>query len=368
MPTQSFQDLTASSGVSTPRRDITSEMSVMEVTAHVDPAAASAQSLRKRILFVGLPYYSYTDSIVASLEEKGFTVEYYPTETRTFWSKTIRRFLPRTYGLMLRKYHASIVSKARNSRYDYVFFLQIHTLAKEHVERMRSSQPTAKFILYNWDSLSTHDYRPYLRYLDSIFTFDRDDAAMLGAHYLPLFALPGYFEASHSDTTLNDIYFVGSIGTLDRFAAVRRFADYCRAEGLRFAKHLHCSPAIFLMLLRKGLYAQGMTLRALSTDAIVRLMNQSAAVFDFPNRPQSGYTMRLIENMCAGKKIVTSNAAVRGEKFYSKDQFFVVENLNFSGLKAFLETETEVSTTEVPRSARYSEFTLDRWLDSIFSE
>ena len=343
-------------------------MSAIKVPAHLDPAAPSAQSRRKRILFIGLPYYSYTDSIVESLGKKEFAVDYYPSETRTFWSKTIRKLFPWTYRSMLWKYHARIVSKARNSRYDYVFFLQIHTLAQEHVERLRSSQPTAKFILYNWDSLSTHDYRPYLRYLDSVFTFDRDDAATVSGRYLPLFALPGYFEASHSDTPSNDIYFVGSIGTLERFAAVRNFADYCRAENIRFAKHLHCSPAIFLMLLRRGLYMRGMTLRALSTDEIVRLMNTSVAVFDFPNRPQSGYTMRLIENMCAGKKIVTSNATVRGETFYSEDQFFVVENLDFSGLKAFLKTETQGSTTGAPREARYSEFTLDRWLDSIFGD
>jgi len=343
-------------------------MSAKKVSVHLDPAAASPQSRGERILFIGLPYYSYTDSIVESLVKKGFTVEYFPSETRTFWSKTIRKFLPRIYRSMLWKYHARIVTKARNSRYDYVFFLQIHTLAKEHVERLRSSQPTAKFILYNWDSLSTHDYRPYRCYLDSIFTFDRDDAATLSGCYLPLFALPGYFEASHSDTPSNDIYFVASIGTLERFAAVRKFADYCRGENIRFAKHMHCSPAVFIMLLRKGLYMRGMTLRALSTDEILRLMNKSAAVFDFPNRPQSGYTMRLIENMCAGKKIVTSNARVSGETFYSEDQFFVVENQEYSGLKAFLKSETQGTTTGPPREVRYSEFTLDRWLHSIFGK
>ena len=85
-------------------------------------------------------------------------------------------------------------------------------------------------------------------------------------------------------------------------------------------------------------------------------------------RSNHGTTKRLIENMCAGKKIVTSNATVRGEKFYSEDQFLVVEDLDFSGVKAFLKTETPGLMGGPPRGGRYSEFTLDRWLDSIFGE
>lgn len=317
------------------------------------------------MLFIGLSYFSYTGRIVDCLRRRGYRVDYYPAETRTFWSKTARKFLPPLYRSGLARYHAAILAEAQAVPYDYVFFLQIHNLTVDYVESLRRSQPRAKFVLYNWDSLATHDYRPYLSLLDSVFTFDRDDARTVGARYLPLFALPEYFKTPEPRSPAYDIYFVGAVVTRERFAAVRKLDDYCREQGIRFAKHLHCSPAVLLMLLRNGLYMRGLTLRSLSTGQIVDLMNDSTAVFDFPNHQQSGFTMRLIENMCAGKKIVTSNARVRGEDFYSEDEFFVAENLDFAGLKDFL-SRARQCPEDPHRTACRTEFALERWLDRIF--
>jgi hypothetical protein len=328
------------------------------------PAAVFAPC-GKRVLFIGLSYYSYTEKIIGLLRKKGFAVEYYPSEDRSFWSKSTKKLFPSTYKTLLDKYHESIVAAARKSSYDYVFFLQIHSLAFDHVEALRISQPNAKFILYNWDSLATHDYRPYLRLLDEVFTFDRDDAKKVEARYLPLFALPEYFVPPEGLVPSHHIYFVGAIGSLERFAAIRQLDDYCKEQKLRFLKHLHCSPAILLELFGNRLFIEGLSLAALSTEQIIKRMNDSVAVFDFPNHAQSGYTMRLIENLCAGKKIVTSNARVRQEEFYSEDQFFVAENLDFTGLKDFLKTDTQGSDV-AECSARRAEFSLDHWIDSIF--
>ena len=340
-------------------------MSSPQLSNYRDARATPSAARGKRILFIGLSYYAYTGKIIDALKAKGFAVKYYPLENRGFWWKTVRKLLPSGYKALLRNYHARILTAEHESRYDYVFFLQIHCLSLEHVESLRNSQPTAKFILYNWDSLRTHDYRPYLRLLDSVFTFDRNDAAELGARYLPLFALPEYFAASATAAPGHDVYFVGAIGTLERFAALRTLDSYCREHNIRFAKHLHCSPAILLKLLRHGLFMRGVTLRALSTQQIIGLMNDSIAVFDFPNHVQSGFTMRLIENMCAGKKVVTSNATVRDEVFYTAEQFFVAADLDFEGLEAFLQSEVHGSKDAHPRT-RHGEFSLDRWLDRIF--
>lgn len=340
-------------------------MNTLQVSDHRAGPADPTGTQAKCVLFIGLSYYSYTDRIAAALRARGFAVKYYPAEKRSFWWKAARKLLPSIYRSLLGKYHARIVSAERGSRYDYVFFLQIHNLALDRVESLRQAHPSAKFILYNWDSLLTHDYRPYLGLLDSVFTFDRNDAAALGARYLPLFALPEYFAARARAVPSHDIYFVGAIGTLERFAAVQKLDDYCREQEIRFAKHLHCSPAILLKLLRNGLFIKGVTLRALSTQEIIQLMNDSIAVFDFPNHVQNGFTMRFMENMCAGKKIVTSNVAVRAEQFYAEDRFFVADNLDFTGLKSFLTSKVRGST-DGRSTVPHPEFSLDRWLDCIF--
>lgn len=320
------------------------------------------RSRPRRILFIGLAYYAYSERIAGRLRARGHEVDHYAAEDRSFRSRALKKLLPATYAARLERYHERILALARTAVYDDVFFIQIHALAPDTVVQLRRSQPGARFVLYNWDSLATHDYRPYLPLLDEVFTFDSEDAAALSLRHLPLFALPEYFDAQPSPAPRFDLYFVGAVGTLERFDAVQALDRFCRSRGIRFAKHLHCSPAIALMLLRKGRYLAGLTLRSMATPQIIATMNDSGAVFDFPNHRQSGYTMRFIENLCAGKRIVTSNVRVRGEPFYSPQRIFVAEDLDFSGLPEFLGAARGV---QWPRPVQFS---LDRWLDTIFGD
>ncbi len=69
--------------------------------------------------------------------------------------------------------------------------------------------------------------------------------------------------------------------------------------------------------------------------------------------------------MCAGKKIVTSNALVRDEAFFSSDRFFVVDALDFTGLKEFLGMDGHAATDRRAFPPP-EEFSLDHWLDRIF--
>ena len=48
--------------------------------------------------------------------------------------------------------------------------------------------------------------------------------------------------------------------------------------------------------------------------------------------------MRVIENLCAGMKIITNNPRVRDEHFYSPDRFHVYEGLDFTGVREFLDS------------------------------
>jgi aspartyl/asparaginyl-tRNA synthetase len=51
----------------------------------------------KKILFIGISYYAYTERIIQTLESKGYVVTHYPLENRSFWMKTFKKFLPNLY-------------------------------------------------------------------------------------------------------------------------------------------------------------------------------------------------------------------------------------------------------------------------------
>ena len=69
--------------------------------------------------------------------------------------------------------------------------------------------------------------------------------------------------------------------------------------------------------------------------------------------------MRTMENLCAGKKIITANPRVRNEAFYSADRFHVFEGVDFSGVKAFVEHPL----AEPDR--RFPEFHLDSFVAKL---
>jgi hypothetical protein len=69
------------------------------------------------------------------------------------------------------------------------------------------------------------------------------------------------------------------------------------------------------------------------------MVERSTTVFDFANHRQSGYTMRIFENLCAGKKIITNAARIRREPFYSADRIHVFEGRDFSGVKEFVQRD-----------------------------
>jgi hypothetical protein len=290
-----------------------------------------------RILFIGIDYYRYVAEIQHVLVRQGHEVDYRPIEPVDFWSKSYKKIAPGAYRAWLDGYHARLIREARNGGYDIVLFIQVHHVSHVNMQELKVTQPRARFILYNWDSLSTHDYRPWLRYFDKVSTFDPVDAEALDVDYQPLFALDDYFALDHDARRQWDLYFVGAIGTFHRFDALASLWRYCQQKQLRVFFHLKCSPVVMIRLLISGRRLPGMSLRALSIADIIGLIERSRCVFDFANHRQSGYTMRLIENMCAGLKVVTENRRIESEEFYRPDRFMVIENLDFSELERFIE-------------------------------
>jgi hypothetical protein len=313
-----------------------------------------------RILIIGLDYFGYTAEIVHAFERNGHNVRFYPIERAGFLAKTYRAVAGRSYRRRVDAYHRGIIEQNAGIDYDHVVFIQAHQFGIDTLDALKASQPRARFTLYNWDSIATHDYRGHARFFDRVWTFDPDDAVAHGFDYLPLFAVPAYFDARRHRTKDFDIYFVGALVTDERFFALRKFGRFCEAHGLRLKIHARCTPPVLFRFLRRGLFLQGMTLRSLSVAQIVDLVERSRATFDFANHRQSGYTMRFIENMAADCKIVTFNERVVREDFFSPDRFLVVERDDYAELLPFL------ATPIVPNDA-VARYHIDAWAERLLA-
>ncbi|WP_156397751.1 hypothetical protein [Sphingomonas sp. Root1294] len=271
------------------------------------------------------------------MEAFGAAVTYIDIQPRTLLFKIFRTLARGWYEAFLKRHHARALRSVKNIRFDRVVFLQAHQISPGYLDILRSVQPGARFVLYNWDSLSTHNYLAQAPYFDEIFTFDSVDAARHGFRYLPLFASRDMQRLRNDRSRARAIYMIGNIVNPKRYIAVCAFKNYCRAKGIDFDCFVKITPVVYLRLLRAALIPRGFSLRSISEKASHAMAEQSIAVFDFANHQQSGQTMRMMENLCAGKKIVTNNSWVREEPFYSPDRIHVFEDLDFSGVSEFLE-------------------------------
>lgn len=302
----------------------------------------------KKILFIGLPYHTYTADIVAELRAQGHSVSFHDIQPRDLLMKTLRVTARAAYQRRLDAHHLRILAAERGKRYDMVLFLQAHQMALPTLAALKQDQPGAEFVLYNWDSVSNHDYRPHLPTFDRAYTFDPQDARAQGIGYLPLFCIRAFQGLQKREQQRKAIYFVGNIVSVQRYRAIQAFKRFCQQEGITFNSYLACTPYVMTLLLRAGHWPSDVRIRSITQSHFVDLIETATTVFDFANHKQSGYTMRTMENLCAGKKIITSNPGIVAEPFYSPDRILVFDGLDFSQVKAFLNTPLKASAADFP--------------------
>lgn len=312
-----------------------------------------------RILFFGLNYHGYTLNIIDEMCAVGGNVTYVDIQPRSFLFKGLRTAGRSFYDRYLDVHHASAISKSKSTAYDKVVFLQAHQISVENLSKLRDVQPKAEFTLYNWDSLSNHNYQPQAKVFDRVLTFDPVDARENGFGYLPLFCSRFMQGLRRDRVEPASLFMVGNIVKPARYVAVESFRSYCADRRLKFKQHLKVSPVVWFNLTRRGLLPRDVSFRSIGKAAFCDMIETSSAAFDFANHTQSGQTMRMMENLCLGKKIVTSNAWVRQEPFYSPDRIHVFDGLDFSGVADFLNGDL------VDKDADFSEYHIQSFVRQL---
>jgi hypothetical protein len=151
----------------------------------------------------------------------------------------------------------------------------------------------------------------------------------------------------------------------DRFQVLSRIAR-ALPKHFRFTKILYF-PATWLYavhaLKNPGLlWADRRDLIFLpkSRAEVAALVARSHIVVDIERPVQSGYTMRTLEMLGAGRKLITTNAQVAQADFYSSANIAIVDRESPVLSEAFLNAPYAPISAEIV--ARYS---LGGWLDDV---
>ena len=320
----------------------------------------------KRILFIGIGFYDYEQCIVERLRSRGAEVDSFQALAPALRPGVVATSL-RLAGIegraLIRRHERDILRRAGEAIYDQVLIVKSTELRPEFVEALRRRQNRAEFILYQWDSLARMPgVEKRIPFFDRILTFDRQDA-MTHADFAfrPLFyrhaSVP---QSAGASASMAHLCFVGWLNS-DRLSTLRRLQAIAESQGMSFQVYLYTGLRTFLrLILRRN--ARDVHVRTLAYSELLECYRRAAVVVDLPHAQQTGLTMRAIETVGMGRKLLTTAKDVVNYDFYASGNVRVIhaEALELDG--SFIREPAKPYAEHVRR--RYS---LDAWIDDVFA-
>lgn len=317
----------------------------------------------KRVLIMCPRFFGYENAIADAARALGaHTTVVLDKPSNTIWTKAVTRVSPSAVASRMMEYVRSLKDRYRHQGFDEIIVVKGEALSSGAVHLLRESFPRARCIYYNWDSLRNYPHlRKILPLFDACFSFDPEDCASSSElKHLPLFYVDEYRDLP-SMSREYDLFAVASLHS-DRYQVIQKVIQGC-SRNTRTLEYLYYPNPI--ALLGKKILEPNLVIppfrrihkTALSKEVMLQALARSGAVIDVQHPNQTGLTMRTIEMVGAGKKLITTNSLVRSYDFFDERNILVIDR-NFPEVPAtFLETEY-VALPEIIRQ----KYSIHTWL------
>jgi hypothetical protein len=322
---------------------------------------------RTDLLLIGGGFFGYAREISRALSLRGRAVEWFEDrpglDTVT---KSLLRIAPSLVAAKSDAYFEGIIERMRHKPIRDVLVIKGEALSPKSIERLRLALPRARFTLYFWDSyrnMPTNSSKK-VSLFDKSFTFDPKDAQIDSRlNYRPLFFVDDYSSLPQVEPDI-DLLFFGSMHS-DRYAILRRLSQALPA-GVRLETILYfpsrliyavrrvCDPHFWRAKSREFIF------QPLEKTDIQRLISRSRAVVDIERSVQCGFTMRTIEMLGAGKKLLTTNPKVADADFFDPHNISIIDRRRPIVTSKFLD-----GAYRPPSAAVLNRYSLSGWLDEV---
>jgi hypothetical protein len=320
-------------------------------------------------LLIGGSFFGYARHVVGEMERNGRRVLWFDDRPETdAVSKALLRVSPKLMAGRIARHVDAIVAAARAAPIRDVLIVKGEGLSPVAIGRLRDVLPDARFVLYFWDSYRNMppDSPAKVDACDRAFTFDPDDALSDSRlHYRPLF-FGGDCENLSTQNRDIDLLWVGTMHS-DRF----RVIEHLRRDlppPLHFHRYQYfASPLLFAA--RKvfdsafwGAKRRDFKFEALHRAELLSLMSRSRVVLDVERPIQRGLTIRTIETLGAGRKLITTNSWILNSDFYDSNNIAVIDRYAPHVSPEFWETDYRDPPARV-----VSRYRLSAWLDEVLA-
>lgn len=322
--------------------------------------------LKNKNVLVIMPYYfSYELKIKEVLQNAGANVFLINEniDELSIWNRLIFLYTKKQKDDLIKKYYHKFLQKLQKP-IDFLLVIKGRTLSEEIVSSIKKQFPTAKLFMYQWDSVSVCPNAVELSKLfDFCFTFDPIDAQELNWHYRPLFFVP---LEKKEQKKIYDVSFVCSLHS-KRAEILRKINKIAKEKNYKFYIYLY-SP--FGRFIRQKYIKHNNTFqienkfikfKKLSSARMTDIYRKSKCTVDYKFPEQHGLTMRTIESMGYGCKLITNNASVKNEDFYNENNILIYDEENLVIPEEFVNSPYAEIGNEI-----YERYTIQGWIREIF--
>jgi hypothetical protein len=289
---------------------------------------------RGHVLLVSPLTFSYHISISDTLRLMGYAVTWWDERASSAtWYKLALRLFPAwtvrwsEHSFLLRLVQLDPASIT------HVLVIKGEGLSKRVAINIREVLPHASMGLYLWDGVeNVKGVTNILPAFDSVATFDPVDAKTFGWTYRPLFWRNISVGKGVHGAALFDWCFIGTIHS-DRHRVIHRLRQRDSQQRRSFVFAYFQSP-LMLSMRRLGDWTLwfapkgSLSTKSMPAAEVAQKVACSRAVLDVEHPRQRGFTMRTIETLLAGKKLVTTNNHILTSNLYHPSRVHVISRVS----------------------------------------
>jgi hypothetical protein len=282
-------------------------------------------------LVIGPAFFGYEKDIVAEFERQGYAATFVDERpTNSAIGRAVMRVRRELVGRKIASYYRGHQAMLTGRRFDIILVIKAEITPRWFLEWLRSANPNAQLVFYNWDAIS---YNPnclqVLDLFDRRLSFDREDVGRrTDLEYLPLFYTPDFAPRPSNTARERRAHVMAFVGTLrpGRYTLVRNlFADRPATFGFFFVQaRWYFAVRKYITREHPGIRWADVAFAPMRRPALSELFRNSHAVVDMPAPGQVGLTIRTFEVLASGALLITTNAAILHEPFYDPERVILL--------------------------------------------
>lgn len=324
----------------------------------------------KNILFISPEFFGIEKSIIHAMEKLGAKVTWFDERSiRSSVSRAVNSVSPRVFNNYSDKYYETIIEKC-DSDIDAVLIVKGEMVSEKTIQRIRNKWKNAEVILYLWDPVrNIKGILPKTKLYDRIISFEPGDCKKYGFEFRALFCDIENKDKGNSDTKKKyDVCFYGTMYA-DRFSIVYNMEQFCKNNNLKFYKFCFLRGkfmAFYYWFTNAGFRKLGnkaISYKSKSSVEIAQIINQSKVILDANDPYQQGLTLRTIETMALGRKMITTNKDIVNYDFYNPNNICVIERDSVTIPLEFFDKKYETLDQEIIKK-----YTAEGWVIDVFKE